>query len=224
MSSLEDAIRLQEKLAKQCSYLDKISEVTRLQSPAHFQTANVARNLAGALQPFVDELKRQDDVIQSMNQCDFGALFVAAEAAKSITYPIIENYESVSMAANLASVAATLPVLNYQDGMIEAVSTFQNIFSGISSSLDAMTPAISIIENLGNAMSALNFQMPDRLVNIDWDSLSSEMQEDIRKMGEDECDEKFYQEYEAKWGEKGKQVVASLVKWVLFFCDFQFLW
>lgn len=62
MSSLEDAIRLQQKLAKQFSYLDKISEVTRLQSSAYFQTVDVARNLGGALQPLINALDRKSVV------------------------------------------------------------------------------------------------------------------------------------------------------------------
>lgn len=217
MSSLEDAIRLQEKLAKQFSYLDRVNEVASIQSTAYFQVASVARNLGGALQPLADALQRQDEVIHSMNQYDFGVLSVAAEAANSIMHPIIANYESVSAAANLASIAASLPPINCQNEIAEAVSSFQDIFSSITSSLDVITPAISVIENLGNAMSALNFQTSDSLANIDWDSLSSEMQEDIRKMGEEECDEEFFQEYEAKWGEKGKQAIASLVKAIAIF-------
>lgn len=212
MGSMEEFIKTQNRIREQFMAPTVLSTMDRkmlvyANAVNQFQSIQVEP----ALLSFMNELQKYREMHE--------AVFKSFLAVQQILNPVLEEYNRVSEFVSVARKVqeSIQPITNCLKD-IQPVLPNTKLFSQLNEIRNRMLVEPSVLLNLQEVIeSQINSSLWEYAVESDefGDSFADEIQEDILYLAETEDKAGFLNQFLAKWEEKGKAIIVSVIKWVM---------
>jgi len=215
MSSIEDAIQVHKSIADQFNVTNAVSSyINNSGIASYLNTVNeLKQNLC--LQPAFIELLEELRAFQRVQE----SVLQGATAFYNIMQPILQEYQVM---AGITSVikqvqSSVQPVRDYLQS-IQPILQESQLLVQLSEIRKQVVLEPSIITSLQQALEA---QIDDSVWQYDVEQddleelLEEEMSADFLELAECEDKEGAVGRFIAKWGEQGKKILVTLVRWLL---------
>lgn len=214
MSSMEEFIRTQNRIREQFAVPKAVSALTMDGSMQAYESAAKAAasiQVEPALLGFAKELQKYREMHESV--------YKSFSAVQQVLSPVLEEYHRVSEVVSVAKKVqeSIQPITNYLKD-IQPVLPDTKVLSQLAEIRSRVLLEPSVLIGLQEAIETqINSSLWEYEVEQDEleEPFSDEMQEDILMLAETEDKVGFLSQFLAKWGENGKAIIVSVIKWIM---------
>lgn len=215
MSSIEDSIRLHNSIAEQFNKTQAIASIINNSSWAAYRSAVSEFNQSIRLQPAFMELQ---ETLRSFNRTHEAAC-KGVTTFYQLMRPVMQEYQAMAGVTNFVSQvqASIKPIVSCLQG-IQPILQESSVFAQLAEIRKQVSWDPSILTGLQQALEAqINSSVWEYETEQEEviDYLEDEMQEDILALTEAEDRPSAVKQFLTKWGEKGKNALVKLIKWLI---------
>lgn len=214
MGSMEDFVNTQNSIREQFAVPKAASALTMDRSMVAY--ANAVNQVASiqvepAMYSFITELQKYREINE--------AFFKSFLSVQQVLNPILEEYHRVSELVSVTQKvqASIQPITNCLKD-IQPVLVDTKLFSQLDEIRSRVLVEPSVLLGIQETIEAqINSSLWEYEVELDEfdEPFVDEMQEDILFLAETEDKVGFFNLFLAKWGEKGKAIIVSVIKWIM---------
>lgn len=214
MSSMEEFIRTQNRIREQFAVPKAAAALTMdgsMQAYASATKAAASIQVEPALLGFAKELQKYRDMHESV--------YKSFSAVQQVLSPVLEEYHRVSEVVSVAKKVqeSIQPITNYLKD-IEPILPDTKVLSQLAEIRRRILLEPLVLICLQEAIETqINSSLWEYEVEQDEfeEPFADEMQEDILMLTETEDKVGFLTQFLAKWGEKGRAIIVSAIKWIM---------
>lgn len=215
MSSIEDSIRLHNSIAEQFNKTHAIASMVNNSSWAAYRSTVSEFNQSIRLQPAFLELQEN---LKSFNKTHEAVCKGVTTFYQSMR-PVMQEYQVMAGVTNFVSQvqASMKPIMSCLQG-IQPILQESSVFAQLAEIRKQVSWDPSILTGLQQALEAqINSSVWEYETEQEEviDYLEDEMQEDILALTEAEDRPSAVKQFLTKWGEKGKNALVKLIKWLI---------
>ncbi len=214
MSSMEEFIRTQNRIREQFAVPKAVSALTMDGGmQAYTSAAKVAASIQvePALLGLAKELQKYKEMHESV--------YKSFSAVQQVLSPVLEEYHRVSEVVSVARKVqeSIQPITNYLKD-IQPVLPDTKVLSQLAEIRSRILLEPSVLIGLQEAIETqINSSLWEYEVEQDEfeEPFVDEIQEDILMLAETEDKVGFLTQFLVKWGEKGRAIIVSVIKWIM---------